>query len=168
MTDEELAEAYRRFGTVVLRRCLRLLRDDSEAEDALQDTFMKLWRYGRAYAQAESKLLWLYRVADRCCFDRLGRRPRSTDQLDRIAESAAAADGRPGWERVEDGDLLDKLLGAVDDRMRRIAVLYYVDDMSQEEIATETGWSRQTINKQLGKLKQQLGTLRARLSGGPA
>jgi RNA polymerase sigma-70 factor (ECF subfamily) len=161
MTEDDLADAYRRFGTMVLRRCRRILRDDAEAEDALQDVFMKLWKYGRAYAEAQSKLLWLYRVADRCCFDRLARRPPRADATTPVVEAEAPG----GAQRVDDSDLVVKLLGGVDDRMRQIAVLYYIDEMSQEEIASETGWSRQTINKRLGRLRDELAAARARLVG---
>jgi RNA polymerase sigma-70 factor (ECF subfamily) len=161
MTEDELADAYRRFGTMVLRRCGRILRDEAEAEDALQAVFMRVWKYGAAYTEAESKLLWLYRVADRCCFDLLARRRRLAPEPGPAAEAHSAGEA----ERVDDGDLLAKLLGTVDDRMRRIAVLYYVDEMSQEQIAAETGWSRQTINKRLGSLRAQLSAARARLFG---
>ena len=74
MTEEEVADAYRRYGSLVLRRCRRILRDDAAGEDALQEVFVRLMRYGDAFHQAESKVLWLYRVADRCCFDLLARR----------------------------------------------------------------------------------------------
>src|SRR5258708_12668963 len=74
MTHDEVAEAYRQYGHLVLRRCRRILRGDGGAEDALQEVFVRLWRYGEAFAAAESKVLWLYRVADRCCFDHLSSR----------------------------------------------------------------------------------------------
>src|SRR5262244_506131 len=79
MTSEEVAEAYRRYGSLVLRRCRRILRDPAAGEDALQEVFVRLMRYGRAFHQANSKVLWLYRVADRCCFDLLTRRSGSAE-----------------------------------------------------------------------------------------
>src|SRR5258708_39614871 len=74
MTHDEVAEAYRQYGHLVLRRCRRILRGDGGAEDALQEVFVRLWRYGEAFAAAESKGLWLFRVDDRCCFDHLSSR----------------------------------------------------------------------------------------------
>src|SRR5262245_35863165 len=71
MTHEEIEHAYRQYGHLVLRRCQRILRGAPAAEDVLQEVFVRLWRYGDAYRAAESKLPWLYRVADRCCFDHL-------------------------------------------------------------------------------------------------
>src|SRR5687768_1267942 len=94
MKHEEIEEAYRRYGHLVLRRCRRILKDDAAAEDALQEVFLRLWRYGEAYLIADSKVSWLYRVADRCCFDQLARR-----------RSRPEAPLEPGHERASDGPL---------------------------------------------------------------
>ena len=69
LPQEVVSQAYAQFGPLVLLRCKRILRDESSAEDAAQDTFMRLWRYGKSFREATSKVAWLYRVADRCCFD---------------------------------------------------------------------------------------------------
>src|SRR4051794_12439675 len=74
LTNDEVAEIFRRYGHLVLRHCKALLRDPSMAEDVLQEVFVKLIRHGGAYRGADSKLRWLYRVADNCCFDAWKRR----------------------------------------------------------------------------------------------
>src|SRR5262249_43810913 len=89
MTEAEVEEAYRRFGPLVMRRCRRILGSEAAAKDALQETFLRLWRHGDGFAAASSKLGWLYRVAERCCFDHLSR--RATRRATR-----EAADATPG------------------------------------------------------------------------
>src|SRR5438105_4321088 len=98
MTESEVAEAYRRFGHLVLARCRRILRDDAGAEDALQEVLVRLWRYGDGFRAADSKVAWLYRVAERVCFDQLSRRrARAESVLD------AATGAAPGAaQKVED------------------------------------------------------------------
>jgi RNA polymerase sigma-70 factor, ECF subfamily len=164
MTRDDVTAAYRQYGYLVARRCRRLMRDDGEAEDALQEAFLRLWRYGDAWLRAESKLLWLYRVADRCCFDLMasrGRRARVA--LDR-AESPSEA--RPDPTRaIEDGEVMIRFLDRFDDRVKRIVVLRYVDELGLDEIAAETGWSRQTIGKKLVHLQKRASGLRALLCG---
>jgi DNA-directed RNA polymerase specialized sigma24 family protein len=56
-----IIQAYRQYGFLVLRRCRRILRDEAAGEDALQEVFVRLMRYGRAFQKAESKVLWLSR-----------------------------------------------------------------------------------------------------------
>ena len=163
MTEEEVADAYRRYGSLVLRRCRRILRDDAAGEDALQEVFVRLMRYGDAFHQAESKVLWLYRVADRCCFDLLARRGARAEAstLERAPEPAHRGPGA-----LEDREVILRVLASFDDRLKKVAVLHYLDEMTQEEIAAATGWSRQTIFKKLAFLRSRAAALRVRLCGG--
>ncbi len=169
MTKEEVAETYERYGHLVLRRCRRILRRDDAAEDALQEVFVRLWRYGDAFRAAESKVAWLYRVADRCCFDVLARQrtrrevPFDEAGVELIAESR---DGRA----IEDREIVLMFLGRFDDRVKEVAVLHYLDGLTQEEIAAATGWSRQTVVKKLAFLAERADKLRAALltTGGAA
>jgi RNA polymerase sigma-70 factor (ECF subfamily) len=168
MTDDEVAEAYQRFGSLVLRRCRRILRDDAAARDALQDVFVRLWRYGDNFRAAESKLGWLYRVADRCCFDHLSRaRDRREAGLDLRSVVETISSPARG---LEDREIVLRFLSRFDDRVKMIAVLHYLDEMTQEEIARETGWSRQTVFKKLAFLRERAQALRVLLCGkeGPA
>src|SRR5262249_33090391 len=146
MTDEEVADAYRRYGSLVLRRCRRILRDDAAGEGALPEGFV--WRvgYGDALPQAESKGLCVYCVADSCCFDLLARRGARAEAstLERAPEPA-----HRGTSALEDREVILRFLASFDDRLKQVAVLHYLDEMTQEEIAAATGWSRQTIFKKL-------------------
>jgi len=163
MTHEEVAEAYRRYGSLVLRRCRRILRDDAAGEDMLQEVFVRLLKYGNAFLRAESKVLWLYRVADRCCFDLLARRGSRGELQWRDEAPRLATAGQP---EVEDRDVVMRFLSTFDDRVKQVAVLHYLDEMTQEEIAAATGWSRQTVFKKLSLLRQRATVLKARLCGG--
>ena len=161
LTAREVAEAYRTYGALVLRRCRRILGHPAAAEDALQEVFMRLWRYGAAYAHAESRLCWLYRVADRCCFDQLARgRGRREAALEE--EATAATAGVPTGA-LEDRELVLRFLARFDERMRKVAVLHYLDQMTQDEIARETGWSRQTVAKKLALVRERAERFRVRV-----
>lgn len=161
MTDEEITDAYRQYGHLVARRCKRIVRHEDVAEDALQEVFVRLWRYGEAFRAAESKVAWLYRVADRCCFDLLakGRKRQEVpfdegrEPMDGDSEAAARA--------VEDGEIVLRFLERFDDRVKQVAVHHYLDGMTQEEIAVATGWSRQTVVKKLALLAERADKLRA-------
>lgn len=163
MTDEQVAQAYRQYGHLVLRRCLRVLGGDrSAAEDMVQEVFVRLMRYGDAFVEVDAKLPWLYRVADRCCFDLLSRRGARVEVP--VSEANDRADPSPSkGQALEDREIVLRFLDRFDDRMKQVAVLHYVDQMSQEEIARATGWSRQTIFKKLVFLRDRAARLRASL-----
>ena len=161
LSQREVAEVYQRYGHLIARRCRVVLRDAALAEDALQETFVKVMRYGAQLRQADSKLRWLYRVADRCCFDLLRRRSRVV-----AVPLPAGDDGGPPEElRIESRDLVLRTLSRLSDRDKQIAVLAFVDGLSQGEIAAELQLSRQTINKRLGRIRSGASRLAAKGRG---
>src|SRR5690242_10060674 len=82
LSNLEVGEIYRKYGHLVLRRCEVVTRQPALAQDALQEVFVKVMRYGSELRTAEAPLRWLYRVADRCCFDLLSRtKRRAEDEL---------------------------------------------------------------------------------------
>jgi len=160
MTEDEVTKAYARFGPLVFRRCRRILRDEAAAEDAVQETFVRLWRYGDGFQAADSKLAWLYRVAERCCFDRLARRPAG-----REVELGERDGATPALTALEDAEVVLRFLDRFDDRVKQVALLHYLDGETQEEIARQTGWTRQTVAKKLAELETRAQRLRRGLLG---
>jgi len=157
VVDDEatVADAYQRMGALVRARCRKILRDHAAADDAMQEAFVRLWRALPAYREATSKLAWMYRVSDRCCFDVLARQ-RSRRESPMSAEPVQA----PPQQAVEDREVVLAFLGRFDPRLQEVAVLHYLDQMTGEEIATATGWSRQTVVKKLQHLKERAAALR--------
>jgi RNA polymerase sigma-70 factor, ECF subfamily len=160
MGTEEVADAYRAYARPVLRRCRRILRQQHAAEDVVQEVFLRLWRYGDSFREAECKLGWLYRVADRCCYNELRRR-NGRRELPATDEPGST----PESHVPEDREVIRQFLGRFDERVQKVAVLHYVDEMTHDEIAALTGWSRQTIHKKLQCLRERAAALRGRLFG---
>jgi RNA polymerase sigma factor (sigma-70 family) len=158
MTRDEISAIYGRFGALVHRRCRRILKDEAAAEDATQETFLRLWRHTDSYERAESKLAWLYRVAERCAFDLL----RSRRRLSEVPFDEAPISGTDR-QTTEDWDVVRKFLARLDDRLAMVAVLHYLDGETQDAIAAATGWSRQTVIKKLALLRTRAEKMRLAL-----
>ncbi len=150
LSNSEVAEVYRRYGHLMLRRCRVVLRNVALAHDALQDAFIKIIRYGAELQNVDAKLRWLYRVADRCCFDVLSRRERLEEDFKPVVDTGLP---HPAV-RLEVRDSVMSFLDRLEDRERTVAVLHFVDGCKQGEIAEEMGWSRQTVNKKLQAIRQ--------------
>ena len=163
LSRREVAEVYRRTGALVLRRCRLLLRD-GDAEDALQEVFIRLMRYGRFAGADQVPLAWLYRTAERCCFDRMRKRVREPAGLSpEMLDSLAIPGGGP---RAEARELLTRFFHRLDDKLKQVALLHFVDGLPQERIALQLGWSRRTVGKKLEVLRQRAARLN-RGGGGP-
>jgi RNA polymerase sigma-70 factor (ECF subfamily) len=148
----DIAALYTRYGFFLRRRCRTILRDEALAEDVLQEAFVKVVRNPEALREVAEPLRWLYRVVDRCCFDALRRRRRS---------GPTAADVERGGEHpageIELRDAVLRLLGTLDEDEMQIALLLFVDGMSQGEIADEVGVSRVTVNKRIQAVRARAG-----------
>ncbi len=157
---DRVIEAYTKKGALVLRRCRILLREEAAAEDAFQEVFIRLMRYGGNMTSEEVPLSWLYRTAERCCFDRMkkGRQEVQTDP-----EMLTEMVGVQGAETsMETFDLVLRYLHTLNDELKQVAVLHYVDGLSQEQIADELDRSRRTIGKRLKQLKKHAELIKKR------
>jgi RNA polymerase sigma-70 factor (ECF subfamily) len=107
-------------------------------------------------------LAWLYRTADRQCFDLLAKRRKSGLGRDSEAALRDAEEPRTSGLSPERTQLVRQVLGQCNDRVREIAVLYYIDEMTQDEVAHTVGCSRKTVKE---KLAQFMNASRALLKG---
>lgn len=140
-----LEELYRRHAAAVLARCRYLLRNDDLARDATQDVFVRALGAGPAFHEAASPTTFLLRCATNHCLNLIrGERAPSRGELARIAQDRHERGIEP-----EVRELVRALLAAAPREAQEIAVLYFVDELTQLEIARETGRSLPTVRKRL-------------------
>lgn len=126
--------AYRQTP-MVLALAMRLLRDQSEAEDVAQEALMRLWKQAPKWRQGEAKVsTWLYRVAHNLCIDRLRRRPM--DDLENLPEPQ---DERPSIEASliasDRAAALHQALAQLPERQREALHLRHLQELSNPEVA---------------------------------
>ena len=146
-----------RYGAMVLRRCRRLLRDDDEALDACQDVFVRLLEYRTRLRDRYPSSL-LYRMATNVCLNRIrdsARRPAAPARRDDELLATIAAAAEPDGASVA-RLLLDRLFGREPVSTRTMAVLHYVDGLTYEEVARETGLSVSGVRKRLRVLRERM------------
>jgi RNA polymerase sigma-70 factor (ECF subfamily) len=152
----------RQYGAMVLRRCRRLLGVEEDALDACQDVFVRLLEYRRRLDDRYPSSL-LYRIATNVCLNRIRDRARrpggheqaaaDVDDQDLLASIAAADDPGAGSDASL---LLDWLFDRHPESSRTMAVLHYVDGLTLDEVARQTGLSVSGVRKRLHKLRQTL------------
>jgi len=92
----EFAGAVERHRRELLVHCYRMLGSLQDAEDAVQETLLRAWRYRDSLKEGAPLRPWLYRVATNACLDAIGRDQRRTA----LAEKAAADGGLGRPEEV--------------------------------------------------------------------
>ena len=138
---------------------LRILGEPMLAEEATQDTFLKLWSRAHMYlAERGSLLVWLFTIARRTALDRLrleARRPTLSEQNDPTE----------AWLAIPDGDSLSEenrwrsmhfAVQALSPEHRQVIELAYYQGLSQSEIAEVLGWPVGTVKTRLRAAMERL------------
>ncbi|WP_158633624.1 sigma-70 family RNA polymerase sigma factor [Tautonia sociabilis] len=154
------AALVERHGPMVLRVCRSVLRDDHEASDAFQATFLVLVRKAGSMWVADSIGPWLHQVALR-----VARGARSAKARRRRIEARAAVLETAGPSEPAGPDDLEALiheeLNRLHERYRSPVVLCCLEGLTLDQAARRLGWPMGTVQSRLARGRQRL---RERLS----
>ena len=150
--DQTIERLIREFQTPLLRLCFMQLRDQALAEDAVQETFLKAYKYYSLFRGDCSEKTWLTRIAINTCRDfQRGAWFKHTDR--RISpEMLPIGTAQPD---VEDYDLSLAVM-ELPRKFREVIILYYYQDMGMEEIAETVGIAQSTVSNRLRKGREKL------------
>lgn len=149
MSEDKLVHLYRTYAPMIYARCRRILKDERAAEDATQETFLRVHRHLAKAPDAQDALRWIYRIATNYCLNELRNRVSRPMLVDDIDEQV----GGGGVDEVIDRNLVLRLLERVSAETAVIAWLHHVDGLDQSEVAEVVGISRRTVVNRLSKLK---------------
>ena len=174
----EREAARDRFGSLVAllqRRALRIayhyLRDAADADEAVQDAFVKVFVHIEQYREELSFDVWFMRILVNACLDRLKSRTRQQrwiatpleDADERPVEQAAGTAPSTEHEllaRERWGQVLDAV-ATLPDRQRLVFTLSHLDERTAAEISDATGMSPATVRvhlfRAIRKLRAMLG-----------
>jgi RNA polymerase sigma-70 factor (ECF subfamily) len=129
---------YRRYARPVYGLALRRLRDRGAAEDAVQETFMSVWRSASSYrSERGAGAPWLYTVARNAIVDKFRVQARAAVQV------PAMADAEPGPDEQAETSWIawqvHRAFGTLPDNERAVLELAYWGGLSQSEVAEFLG-----------------------------
>jgi len=148
--------AYRAYGPALVRKAERMLRSREDAVDVVHALFVDLIpRWGR-----DVDLPYLYRAVTNRCLNAIRDRATRARLLEREQVAAAPV----GRVRLDDAIVGVGLIASLAERLdaghMEVLVARFVDDLTQEEIATHLGLSRKTIGKRLERIRAEVIALR--------
>jgi RNA polymerase sigma-70 factor (ECF subfamily) len=145
--DDKLTTLYRTYGPMIYSRCRRLLRDDAAAEDATQETFMRVHRHLEKAPDSREALFWIYRIATNYCLNELRDR-RQRPELQAELPELPSGDIET---LLGDRDLVARLVARSPAETRAAAWLHHVDGLDQAEVGQVLGVSRRTVVNRLAE-----------------
>jgi RNA polymerase sigma-70 factor (ECF subfamily) len=138
----------RRYERMVLITALRLLGNLSDAQDAGQEVFLRLYR-GLAHVNSQNLAGWLYRVTVNVCHDMRRRTPATSPEV------AAVAVENPERQLLETErrDVLRRSLRLLSEREREAFVLRDLEGLSTAEVAWAMGTTEATVRSHIWKAR---------------
>ncbi len=123
---------YREHGDRMKSIAYNHLGNTSDAEDAVQETFLKVHRAASTYTGEAAFSTWLYRILINTCYDALRRRQRRIQEapIDDFISSQRAAQSVDDAKRMT----LRKMLAVLPEQRRSVFVLFEVEGLSHAEI----------------------------------
>jgi RNA polymerase sigma-70 factor (ECF subfamily) len=155
MTESAFNRDYLPLAPSLYRIAFYILEDQSEAEDAVQELFLKLWESGGALDHISNPKAYCIRVLRNLCLDRIRRAvhlefPRELPDEDFAPAPDDIIDARRRLENVLEA------VKSLPERQRKVLVLRTVDGLSYEEIAAQTGINYLTCRVLLSQARSKL------------
>jgi RNA polymerase sigma-70 factor (ECF subfamily) len=151
--DMQALEAlFYKYQASVYQTAFGVTRDVHIAEEVLQDTFFRLYRYADRINGDLPLAPWLYRVTINLCYNRLKGLRAWTDSFHELAERLFAPQQQSPERAAEQSELqalLQAALADLDPKHRAVLVLHYLHDYGVNEIAAIVGVPEGTVKSRL-------------------
>ena len=146
-TDKEIEEIYDRHKDMIYRICFAYMKNISDTEDAVQDTFCKLIKSGIFFESEEHEKAWLIRVATNLCKNTLWHWWRKRESLENQANLKA---------NNADVDQILSLVLALPNKYKTVVYLYYYEGYDSVEIGKILRKPQSTIRFYLSNARKLL------------
>ncbi|HEV2963397.1 MAG TPA: RNA polymerase sigma factor [Candidatus Angelobacter sp.] len=157
-TAEQVETVVRQHARFVYQVAYAVLGHPQEAEDAAQETFIRVWKHAKELSGILNERAWLARIAWRVASD--SRRKHSKLEIvadEGLLESEASGiDAEEGMIRSQQVALLQRMIAMLPNDLREILALSTVEEMTSVEIAAALGISESSVRGRLLRARQLL------------
>jgi RNA polymerase sigma-70 factor (ECF subfamily) len=160
--DEALEALVREHSRLVYRISYAVLRRHHEAEDATQETFLRVVRYSARLATVEDPKTWLARIAWRVAveFGKRNARKQETplDDPEKPVQEVASPDASADQtiQGTQVGAVLDKLIAALPEKLRAPLILSAIEEMTPREVAAMLDINEAAVRSRVFRARQIL------------
>ena len=146
-TELNLQTVYQDYLPAVYRVAFSYLHNRCDSEDAAQEAFLRLARFGGRFEDKRQVKAWLIVTVSNVCKDMLRRKHRQDESLDTLGDLAAPPPG---------AEALSEAIGALPANYRTVIYLYYYEGYSVKEIAAVLRRSEGTVKSWLHRARRTL------------
>lgn len=147
----DMCRLINEYGDSILRMCYLYLRDVDLAEDAVQETYMKVYEKWGQFRGDCSEKTWITSIAVNVCKSQR----RSNWFKNRLHQTEAGSEQGEEDSPIWDDSLLQEIVG-LSPKYREVILLFYYQELKIKEIATALHISQSTVSVRLNRARQQL------------
>lgn len=161
---ERYGEIIERYQTKLFVYLYRLIGDREEAEDLLQDVFIKTYRNLNSFDASRKFSSWIYRIAHNEAVNYIKRKSLKrfipwediTATKDKLEMSSVEEGVDKAWIRKETNQEIDEAIKRLSFKYRQVLILRYYSDKSYEEISEILGRPVNTVGTLINRAKKKL------------
>lgn len=142
VTAENMSRIMESYGDMLYRICLIMLKNETDAEDAVQESFIAYMKKTPQFQSDEHEKAWLIRVATNKCRDIMRFRKRNETVSDELLENYMSDE--------ESTEVVETLM-LLPEKIRIVMLLHYVEGYKVEEIAKIIGKTQSAVKMRLAK-----------------
>lgn len=153
--EQAFASLYHQYKSTLFGSLLRILNNNAEAEDVLQEVFAHVWQHASDFDETRGRVFtWLVVIAHSRAIDRVRANEARNRRAIRVLREPVTdmADANDDAARAEEREIVLRALGDIPEEQRRVLLLSYFEGLTQLEIAE--------------RLKEPLGTIKTRTRTG--
>jgi len=148
--EDAFAALFHKHKNLVYKTAYLMLGNANEAEDALQEVFVKVYRSLATFQPSKATFTtWLHRITVNYCLNRKRKRRLSVLSLDEIPPASLRDHSPSADERLGEEEAVQQVLSRLSDKQRAVVILRYYWNLSYAEIA-------QTLGVPLGTVRSRL------------
>ena len=153
MTSTEFEEKYVCLAPRLYQVAMSLVQNQQDAEDVVQETFVKLWREADRLEQMQNAQGYILRMLRNACVDQLRLRHDETELHARLEESIADAQPPPMSDAKE---RVHAILRSFPQRTQRIITMRHVAECSIDEICEAVGETPSNVRQILSRTRKKM------------
>ena len=162
LTARAVEALVREHSRLVYRIAYAVLRRHQDAEDATQETFIRVLRYSSKLAGVEDPRTWLARIAWRVAVDRSKHRrwdreiPLDDPEKTPVDMASSEIPADASMQGAQIGAALEKLIAALPTKLREPLILSTLEEMSPREVAATLGINEAAVRSRVFRARQIL------------
>jgi len=161
--EEAFAELFHKYKNLVYKTAYLMLGDADEAEDALQEVFIQVYKSLPTFQPLKGAFTtWLYRITVNHCLNRRRKRRLFTLPLDKVSPISLTKPASSPESLMAEKDAIQRALDRLSEKLRTVVILRYYWELSYAEIAqivdVPVGTVKSRLNLALKTLRRELET----------